>query len=276
MLALYRSGRQAEALEAYRNARAALDELGLEPGAALRQLEKQILTQDASLEPSREPRPLRPVELPEALAAVLPLPFAGRERELATLRSLLERTEGGEGGFVLVAGEAGGGKTRLVAELGREAAARGVLVLYGARGCRARPTSPSASGSSCWRRGRARHARGLRRRPRRAARAARARARPAATPAEEADSYALQSAISELLRRMSRVQPLLLVADDLQWADAETLHFLRRLARSAPEGGCSSSRPTATPATRSSSRSPTRSPTCCASTRSCGSRCPAL
>ena len=54
MLALYRSGRQADALEAYRDARAALDELGLEPGAALRQLEQQILTQDAALELRRE------------------------------------------------------------------------------------------------------------------------------------------------------------------------------------------------------------------------------
>src|SRR4051794_33350074 len=58
VLALDRSGRQAEALEAYRNAGAALDELGLEPGAALRQLEQQILTQEASLEPTREPRPV--------------------------------------------------------------------------------------------------------------------------------------------------------------------------------------------------------------------------
>jgi YVTN family beta-propeller protein len=52
MLALYRSGRQAEALEAYRNARHALvDELGIEPSAALQQLEKQILTQDTELDP---------------------------------------------------------------------------------------------------------------------------------------------------------------------------------------------------------------------------------
>src|SRR5712692_7579357 len=46
MLALYRSGRQAEALEAYRQGRQALDELGIEPSTALRQLEKAILTQN--------------------------------------------------------------------------------------------------------------------------------------------------------------------------------------------------------------------------------------
>jgi streptogramin lyase len=57
MLALYRSGRQAEALEAYRHARTALgDELGLEPSPSLRRLEQAILAQDPALgEPSRLP-----------------------------------------------------------------------------------------------------------------------------------------------------------------------------------------------------------------------------
>ena len=51
MLALYRSGRQAEALAAYREARETLVEtLGIEPGAALRQLERAILDQDPSLD----------------------------------------------------------------------------------------------------------------------------------------------------------------------------------------------------------------------------------
>src|SRR5204862_8357238 len=60
MLALYRSGRQAEALEAYREARRALvDELGIEPSAELQRLEKQILTHDAELgTPTRLARPV--------------------------------------------------------------------------------------------------------------------------------------------------------------------------------------------------------------------------
>jgi YVTN family beta-propeller protein len=54
MLALYRSGRQAEALEAYQRARRALvDEVGIEPGSALRELERKILNQDESLAPPR-------------------------------------------------------------------------------------------------------------------------------------------------------------------------------------------------------------------------------
>jgi DNA-binding SARP family transcriptional activator/DNA-binding beta-propeller fold protein YncE len=61
MLAQYRSGRQAEALQAYQDGRRLLgDELGLEPGAALQRLEKQILTQDPALEP-----PPRAVPLPK-------------------------------------------------------------------------------------------------------------------------------------------------------------------------------------------------------------------
>jgi YVTN family beta-propeller protein len=59
MLALYRSGRQVEALDAYRRGHRALrDELGLEPGPELRALEQRILTQDAALAPP-SPRSLR-------------------------------------------------------------------------------------------------------------------------------------------------------------------------------------------------------------------------
>ena len=63
MLALYRSGRQADALASYRAARRALDELGIEPGRALAELEGAILRQDPALEPpeartaARAPRP---------------------------------------------------------------------------------------------------------------------------------------------------------------------------------------------------------------------------
>jgi class 3 adenylate cyclase len=66
MLALYRSGRQADALAAYQDARAALvDELGLEPGHALQGLEKAILRQDPALEPAR-PEPPRAAPAPPA------------------------------------------------------------------------------------------------------------------------------------------------------------------------------------------------------------------
>jgi DNA-binding SARP family transcriptional activator/tetratricopeptide (TPR) repeat protein len=82
MLALYRSGRQAEALAAFQAARVALvDELGIEPGPALRDLERAILTQDPSLD-ARAPTPQQ--EPSESGTAEHWLP---RERRLVTVLS---------------------------------------------------------------------------------------------------------------------------------------------------------------------------------------------
>ena len=244
MLALYRSGRQAEALAAYRATRAALDELGLEPGAELKELEKQILTQDAALA-LKEERPLAPggAPLPGPLVPTPPFPFVGRDGELTVLRSLLDRAERGEGGLVLLAAEAGGGKTRLIRELAHEAASRDVLVLYGASDAAVttpyqpllewlefllRVCDPEAL-TECLG----------------AAGGELARLVPELSPLTGApaperrdpasERFALQGAVTELLSRLSRRRPLLVVADDVHWADGETLHLLRRLARSAPE-----------------------------------------
>jgi WD40 repeat protein/DNA-binding SARP family transcriptional activator len=120
MLALYRSGRQADALEAYRQARAALVEaIGVEPGPELRRLHDAVLRQDPALDlPDPEP-----AELPPELETATPL--VGREAELAVLRSCWER-----GGYALVAGAPGMGKTRLAAELAAEVQREGAHVLY--------------------------------------------------------------------------------------------------------------------------------------------------
>jgi DNA-binding SARP family transcriptional activator len=84
MLALYRSGRQAESLDAYRATRQVLvDELGLEPGRALQELEGRILRQDASLE-------LAPAAAPERAVLVVPRD----ERRLEGLGALAELLAG--------------------------------------------------------------------------------------------------------------------------------------------------------------------------------------
>jgi DNA-binding SARP family transcriptional activator/ABC-type branched-subunit amino acid transport system ATPase component len=125
MLALYRSGRQAEALEAYGEARRALvGEVGIEPGPELRRVHEAILRQDPALEaPAAEP-----AELPPELESGTPL--VGREADLDWLRELWRDARAGAGGVVLVLGPPGMGKSRLVAELAAEVHRDAAQVLY--------------------------------------------------------------------------------------------------------------------------------------------------
>ena len=117
MLALYRCGRQAEALEAYSDARRVLvAEIGVEPGPELRRLQDAILRQDASLEPE-----LLVADLPRELDAAAAPPLEGRRAELAWLRERWEQARTGSGVLVTVHGEHGIGKSRLSAELAGEA-----------------------------------------------------------------------------------------------------------------------------------------------------------
>jgi DNA-binding SARP family transcriptional activator len=122
MLVLYRSGRQAEALEAYQDARRALvEELGIEPSRELRGLEAAILRQDPSLDF---------VSATESGPGGRG-PFVGREGELADLLQGLDDALAGHGRLYLLVGEPGIGKSRLGEELMRTARARGFQVLVG-------------------------------------------------------------------------------------------------------------------------------------------------
>ncbi len=127
MLALYRSERQADALQAYQNARRTLvEELGIEPGERLRELERAILAQDPELHlVAEEPGAAEPaVETPRSA-------FVGRERELAELVGGLDDAFAGRGRLFLLVGEPGIGKSRLAEELIAQARARGARVLVG-------------------------------------------------------------------------------------------------------------------------------------------------
>ena len=123
MLALYRGGRQADALEVYQQGRRLLsDELGLEPGEALKDLQRAILAHDPSLEASVS------VDVPgDADRSV----FVGREAELDQLLSLLDEAQAGRGRIALLVGEPGIGKSRLADEVMNTARARGAVVLIG-------------------------------------------------------------------------------------------------------------------------------------------------
>ena len=123
MLCLYRSGRQAEALEIYQAARTAfVDELGIEPGRGLRELHQAILQQEPGLELRAAAEPAR--ETPHGA-------FVGRESELAELVAGLDDAFAGSGRLFLLAGEPGIGKSRLAEELTAHARARGAQVLVG-------------------------------------------------------------------------------------------------------------------------------------------------
>ena len=116
MLALYRSGRQAEGLEVYRRTRQLLsEELGLEPGTALQELERGILTQDPSLgsvSPPVRRRPMRDLCPYKGLAPYETADaefFFGRERLVEELAGRL-----GEATLIGVVGPSGSGKSSLI------------------------------------------------------------------------------------------------------------------------------------------------------------------
>jgi predicted ATPase/DNA-binding SARP family transcriptional activator len=105
MLALYRAGRQVEALEAYRALARRLGELGLEPSVESRELERRILIQDPELDPAAASATNVGARLTS---------FVGREDELADLVARLR-----EHRLVTVSGPGGVGKTSLALEAAR-------------------------------------------------------------------------------------------------------------------------------------------------------------
>src|SRR5262245_29297918 len=180
--------------------------------------------------------------LPGPLRLTSTFPFVGRAPELDTLRSLMPSAEGEGRRIVLVGGEAGSGKSRLVREFAAEASRNGALVLSGA--CDAvvrtpygpfvealdhlfRVTDPSelrgALGTGGGELARLLPDLGQR-----------IEGLPPPVEADpDTERHRLHTAVTDLLVGVTRGRPALLVLEDGHWADAPTLLLLRHLARAA-------------------------------------------
>ncbi|MFC5728095.1 MULTISPECIES: ATP-binding protein [Nocardioides] len=126
-LALYRSQRQADALETLRTLRTALvEELGVDPSASVRTLEAQMLAHDPALD-ARPPTTRDPDATRARVSGVV-----GRSEALAVIdAALTDLVDEERGGLLLITGDAGIGKTMLAVEAAHRAGSRGARVAIG-------------------------------------------------------------------------------------------------------------------------------------------------
>ena len=131
MVALYRSGRQAEALRAYSRVRRVLaEELGLDPSPALGQLEEAILAHDPAVAAPVAAHS-EPVASADPSSSRPGLEIVGRRAEMARFGDSLQRAQGGTGSFLLLEGEAGIGKSHLLACMVAAGESAGLVVASG-------------------------------------------------------------------------------------------------------------------------------------------------
>lgn len=231
MVALDRSGRRADALRTFKQAREALiDSAGVEPGEELRSLERALLGGDAPTRPGDQRRPHATVSAPDRppIPPALARNQAIRGRELAMAGAL-----GTPAPLVFITGEPGIGKTRFLAELAASHHASGGTVVYGR--CDEDPVipfqpfyeairpllDPSAESAGDL---------ALARLP--------ISGRDTGPPANaEMERFRMFEAMMEILRKEAARHDLLILLDDLHWADRPTVLLLLHLLRAAPGTG---------------------------------------
>lgn len=224
--ALACDGRQADALEAIARARRALAiELGIEPGPALREVERRVLDQEFGARPTSGRVPDRRHPLPGALAAIGDeVLLVGRAAELGHLdRAFADVVANRRLRVELLVGEAGIGKTRLAAEFARSRWEMGATVLYGrcsdSAGAAYEPVLQALGGLD-----RAELVPLLDRM------ASVGSAETLVGPVD-ADRHRLFDAIADALVSAAPSRPLVLVVDDAHWATRPALLALGHLIR---------------------------------------------
>ncbi|HEV8599681.1 MAG TPA: AAA family ATPase, partial [Gemmatimonadales bacterium] len=245
LMRLYaRQGRRGAALKQYQVCVGALQrELGTKPEAETRQVDQELLRRPAEMEEAPDatadhrPRSARkagpaPPDLPAAET-----PLFGREAELGRLRELLGEAGRGHGHVVTVGGEAGIGKTRLISTLVADALSQGCRVLMGrchesdsilpfgpwVDACRSGEVSADEEILG------ALH-------PTRRAELTRLlpEAGRAGLPLASVSALPLFESMAELVEQVAARQPLVLVLEDLHWADEMSLRLLTFVSRRIP------------------------------------------
>ncbi len=235
-LALYRAHRQADALAALRRARAMLaEQLGVDPGPALRRLESELLAQSPALDVPAPQAPVLPTAPPPdggAAPVGAPQDLVDREPELARLRGCLDDALAGRPRAAMIEGPAGIGKSALLAEVRHLAAGAGATVLF-ARGSQLEKEfgfgvvrqlfEPVLVGAAA-------HEQLLG-----GAAAGATRVFDVSADGSEHHAEGLFSALHGLYwltsNLVERGRPVVVAVDDVQWCDAASLRFLGYLLR---------------------------------------------
>ena len=240
--ALARAGRQADALRAFQTYRSLLvEEFGTDPSREVMQVERRVATGWDGVEVDREmPASTEAMDVPLPATLAHRVAFVGRSSEQEVLRAQLAQV--GESGLrcVIVSGEAGMGKTTLLAEFANEvAASAAATVLYGRCDETGVPLEPFRTIlDTCVENApvallaeHVAHVGGELTRL-----CSRLGTRVVTTPAPTGSDDATErflafDAAVDLLRRIGSRRPLVLILDDLQWAEPTGLLLLRQLAR---------------------------------------------